>query len=198
MPLPEQPTPHYLKNTLDLIIENIASNEGAISQSDINKVIVAAQIQIGIEHYRQSVTAMTSKQLLEEEHCSARLGRHLVERYGTRPSKCHAHAIVAGKHPDAAPARVLMAKLKIGIDDWDNGCWLPENTAATPHPSFPKAPPHSRIHRAAYFQWIRMRLGAIRTEKLFRVQLNVISRMLQNGEFPKHMMLPRKLTGPQG
>ncbi len=198
MPLPELPKPHYLKDSLDLVIENTIQKDGELNQSAINRVIVAAQIREGIERYRRGVASMTTKELLLEEHCSTRLGRHLVERFGVRPTKCHAHAIVAGKHPDAVPARVLMAKFKIGIDDTDNGCWLPENTAATPHPAFPKAPPHSRIHRAAYFQWIRTRLGSMRMEKLFRVQLNVIGRMLQNGEFPKHIMLPKGAANSKG
>lgn len=197
MPLPEQPTPHYLKDALDIVIENTASKEGNLTQSDINKVIVAAQIQEGIERYRMSVAQKTSKELLEEEHNSARLGRHLVERYGVRPPRCHAHAIVAGKHKYAAFTRVVMAKFKIGIDDTDNGCWLPENTAATPHPSFPKAPPHSRIHREGYFGWLRSRLGSIRVESAFRNQLNLVGRMLQNGDFPPHIMLSKSAIKSQ-
>ncbi len=131
---------------------------------------------------------MTEQQLLTNEHSSLRLARRLVERHGVRPSKCHAHAIVAGRHKFAAPTRALMATLRIGIDDPDNGCWLPENTAATPHPAFLKTPPHSRIHRAAYFQWLRIRLGCIRVEAAFRTQLNIIARMIQNGDLPPQVM----------
>ena len=187
MPIPELPTPHYLKDPLDLVIENTASKD-ALTQSDLNKVMVAAQIQDGIARYRARISGMTSQQLLTEEHSSLRLARHLVERHGERPSKCHAHAIVAGRHKFAAPTRALMAALRIGIDDPDNGCWLPENTAATPHPTFPKAPPHSRIHRAAYFQWLRIRLGSIRVEAAFRTQLNIIARMIQNGDLPSQIL----------
>lgn len=155
MPIHQQPTPHYLKDPLDLVIKNTVSKSD-LTQSDLNKIMVAAQIQDRIARYRSRISGMTEHQLLTEEHSSARLARDLVERHGARPSKCHTHAIVAGRHKFAAPTRTLMASLRIGIDDPDNGCWLPENAAATPHPAFPKAPPQSRIHRAAYFRWLRI------------------------------------------
>lgn len=198
MPLPEQPTPHYLKDPLDLVIERTAANENPLTQSDINKVMVAAQIQDGIERYRMKTTARTSKELFVEEHNSARLGRHLVERFGARPAHCHAHAIVAGKHKHAAHARLIIAKFKIGIDDPDNGCWLPESVAATPHPSFPKAPPHSRIHRHNYFWWVRSRMAPLTMSTQCRSQLQLLSRMLHTGQFPEYVMLPKGTGLPKG
>lgn len=139
MPLPENVTPHCFKDPLDLVIENTAAQSDPLTQSDFNKVIVAAQIQEGIKRYRMSAQQRTSEELIKEEHSSKRLDQHLVESYGSKPPRCHAHAIVSGKHKLAAPARLAMAKLKIGVDDTDNGCWLPENTAATP-PLLSKSP----------------------------------------------------------
>lgn len=197
MPLPEQPTPHYLKDSLDLVIENTANKGGSITESDLNLVKVAAQVQAGIDKYRAQVTAKSLEDLLAEEHVSSRLGYHLVEAYGTRPARCHAHAIVAGKHKLAAELRLMMAKLKIGIDDVDNGCWLPENTAATPHPSMPKAPPHSRIHRHNYYWWINSRLRPAYQAIKFRQTLNLISRMMQYGGMPESVMLKKGSASPK-
>ncbi|PUA26446.1 MAG: hypothetical protein B0W54_22060 [Cellvibrio sp. 79] len=198
MPLPETKTLHCFKSPLDVIIEQTAAKDGPLTQSDINKVMVAAQIQDGIERYRSGASDMEYIQLRDEEHDSARLGRYLIERHGPRPPRCHAHAIVAGRHKFAAAVRLVMAKLKIRIDDTDNGCWLPENTAATPHPAFPKAPPHSRIHRSNYFFWIRSRLVRIRSEKIFRLELNLIASELHNGNFPKFVMLKKGVGLPIG
>lgn len=198
MALPETQVHYCFKKPLDLIIEQTAAKPGDITQSDINKVMVAAQIQDGIERYRLGISEMDYIQLREEEHDSARLGRHLVEKHGKRPPQCHAHAIVAGKHKFAAAARLVMAKLKIRIDDPDNGCWLPENTAATPHPSFPKAPPHSRIHRSNYFFWIRTRLVRIRKAPAFRTELSLIAADLHNGTFPPYVMLKKGVGLPKG
>ncbi len=79
-------------------------------------------VQKGIEKYKNTCSSSSIEALKTEEHKSERLGRHLEEKFGSRPARCHAHAIVAGKHELAAPIRLRMAELKIGID---NGCWLP-------------------------------------------------------------------------
>lgn len=54
MPIPELPIPHYLKDPLDLVIEN-TSSKGVLTQSDLNKVMVAAQIQDGVTRYRARI-----------------------------------------------------------------------------------------------------------------------------------------------
>ena len=72
--------------------------------------------------------------LKAETHSSARLANHLAEECDPRPNKyCHAHAIVAGKHPEAVKLRAVLAWLNMRIDDSHNGCWLPRNTAAKIH-----------------------------------------------------------------
>jgi hypothetical protein len=191
MPIPEKPTLYAEMNLLDKVIANILSQNKGITQSDLNRVTVAAQVQTGIDKYREEAKGMTKEAFLSEEHNSLRLGWHLQEQYGSRPPRCHAHAIVAGKHHLSAPLRLVMAKLQIRIDDVDNGCWLPENTAATPHPAFPSAPPHSRIHRHNYYFWIDSRLSPIRNEGLFRTNLNLIAKMLITGTFPSSVLLPK-------
>ena len=189
---------YHEKNNLDHVIDQVASQENEPTFSDLNKVLVASQVQLGIEKYLAVVSSMSTKNLRDEEHNSARLGKHLVESGKSRPSNCHAHAIVAGKHHNSSIIRVLMARLKIRIDDPDIGCWLPENTAATPHPKFPAAVPHSRIHRYNYFFWLRHRLGSIRKEHLFRMDLQLIARHLQERTMPDYVMLKKGLGLPNG
>ncbi len=157
MALPYHPPKEIEKDPLDRTLERILNKldqEEPIKQSDINQIIVAAQGQDGIARHREQARNMSTRALREEEHNSAFLGRYLEAKFGPRPERCHAHAIVGGSHKLSAALRFIMAKLQIRIDDVDNGCWLPENTAATPHPAFPKAPSHSRIHRYNYFFWI--------------------------------------------
>ena len=151
MPVPEKVVHYHEKSLLDRVIDEVANKEGLLTQADLNKVAAAAQVQQGIDKYRADAVNLTTQALQAEEHCSKRLGSHLEQMGIKRPLKCHAHAIVAGKHYEAARLRLIMAKLKIRIDDANNGCWLPENTAATPHPTFPNAVPHSRIHRFNYY-----------------------------------------------
>lgn len=198
MPIPESSLKYHEKNLLDHVIDNVLDQSKSLSQSDFNRVGVAAQLQAGIDKYRADVKVMDSVSLEMEPHNSARLGRHLEEAGQKRPPRSHAHAIVAGKHNQAAQLRVLMASLKIRIDDPDNGCWLPENTAATPHPAFPNAVPHSRIHRHNYYSWLFFDLRRINQESMFRIQLQIIARQLQQGTMPKYVLLPKKPASQHG
>lgn len=183
--------PYYQQDLLDRAIDEFSRGDGGISQKDINRVKVAAQVQAGIDRYRTEAKGMSLNDLRDEAHDSSRLAKHLEDEGKKRPDKCHAHAIVAGKHEHAAALRAIMARLKIRIDDTDNGCWLPENTAATPHPAFPKAVPHSRIHRYNYFFWIRSRLQSMRDPNMFRLDLRLIGQRLQERNIPEYVMMKK-------
>ncbi|BFM15465.1 hypothetical protein R50073_16480 [Maricurvus nonylphenolicus] len=191
MPVPEKPVKYHEKNLLDHVIDQTTSQKEELTAADCNRIATAAQVQAGIDNYRAQAAQMSTQQLRDEQHVSSRLGAHLEEAGHLRPAKCHAHALVAGKHQYAAILRALMARLGIRIDDSDNGCWLPENTAATPHPAFPKAVPHSRIHRYNYFFWLRFRLGSIRQEQPFRTTLQLTARHLQQGTQPEFVMMKK-------
>lgn len=199
MTIPQAQTKYYEKDLTSRTIDNVLNTlEGELNGSDFNKVTCAASIQSGIEQYRMSCSDKTDIALRSEEHRSDRLGVHLEEKFGTRPARCHAHAIVAGKHELAAPIRLRMAKLGIGIDDVDNGCWLPESTAATPHPQMPKAPPHSRIHRYNYYFWLNNRFSSVNKEDVFRFKLKGTALDLYKAEFPSFVMLKKGQGLPQG
>lgn len=198
MSIPEKKVLYHEKDLLDIAIDRVLSQDSALTPSDLNKVMVAAQVQAGIDKYRQAAAGMSDDQLYDEDHNSARLGQHLEQAGKRRPPRCHAHAMVAGKHKYASQLRLIMAAMKIRIDDADNGCWLPENTAATPHPAFPAAPPHSRIHRYNYFFWLFARLGTIRKPELFRQDLQIIAGMLQQGHYPRYVMRAKGEELPAG
>ena len=199
MPIPEAQPKYYELNVVDRTIANIVDKlDSEISPSELNRVSVAASVQSGIEKYRSDATDMSLLALSTEEHKSERLGLHLVEKFGARPARCHAHAIVAGKHQYAAQLRLIMAALKIRIDDVDNGCWLPENSAATPHPAMPAAPPHSRIHRYNYYFWLRSRLGSLTKADMFRTGLKIIAKSLYTGKMPDYVMLKKGAGLPRG
>lgn len=198
MSIPDKPAKYYEKNLLDHVIDQVASQKEEPTAADLNKVYVAAQVQAGIDKYRAQANSMSTKELQLEKHNSTVLGRHLEASGEKRPARCHAHAIVAGGHTRAAILRAIMARLKIRIDDPDNGCWLPENTAATPHPVMPRAVPHSRIHRNNYFFWLYSRLRGISQEASFRANLNLIAKQLHEHTFPEYVMLKKGAGLPDG
>lgn len=194
MSIPDKPLKYYEKSATQLAIENtVQQSDGNITHEHINYLKTVASVQIGIAKYRQKTAEMSRRQLENETHDSARLGRFLESVGNRRPPRCHAHAIVSGAHDDAVELRTLLAVRKVRIDDPDNGCWLPENTAATPHPSFPKAIPHSRIHRYNYYFWLRSRLNliTIKSENILRQQLRFISQHLHENTMPEYVMLKK-------
>jgi len=187
----------FEKDLIDKAIDGVLSNDNDndndndLTEQDLNRVTVAAQVQFGIDTFRAQAAGMSMDELKGEKHSSARLGRLLELTGQGRPARCHAHAIISGNPHHAAVLRALMARLSIRIDDPDNGCWLPENTAATPHPAFPRAIPHSRIHRYNYYFWLRFRLGSIRQTAIFRKDLQLISKHLQQHTCPEYVMLTK-------
>lgn len=195
MPLPEYLVKHHEKTSVELTIDDVVKNsDGKWVPSQVNRVKIVASVQAGIDKYRSTgKTSMTEDDLENEKHDSGRLGEYLDATVMRRPPRCHAHAVVSGNHAEAAELRVLLALYGMRIDDPHNGCWLPENTAATPHPAFPKAVPHSRIHRFNYYFWLKVRLNevVVKNEKLLIASLNFITQSLHEHTFPEYVMLKK-------
>jgi len=192
MPIPDYLVKYHEKTPVELTIDDVVKNtEGKWVSSQVNRVKAVASVQLGIDKYRQAVKPMNEEQLENEKHDSGRLGMFLDATVMRRPPRCHAHAIVSGFHDDAVELRVLLAIFQVRIDDPYNGCWLPENTAATPHPAFPKAVPHSRIHRYNYYFWLRARLNevTIKNSGMLKEGLKLIAQHLHEHTFPEYVML---------
>jgi hypothetical protein len=58
MATPEYTEKFYGKNLLGRVIDNVIAQHKILTQSDCNKVGVAAQIQTGIDTYRAAAKAM--------------------------------------------------------------------------------------------------------------------------------------------
>lgn len=189
--LPEN-KPYALKDKVTRSVDIFASIDNP-TQDDLNRVKVIAQIESGIEAYRTAGAQMGADQLEDEAHQSKRLALFMSSSCNPRPHPlCHAHAIVSGAHKYSAELRGMLAWLKVRIDDPDNGCWLPENTAALAH--MPKylsnAVPHSRIHRYNYYFWLNQRINpnTMREQTKLRDELRMIATRLQSGKQPPYVM----------
>jgi len=194
MPTPEYLVKYHEKTPVQLTIEDvIKDSDGEWKASNLNRVKTVASVQTGIDKYRSAASSMTEDQLEDERHDSARLGEFLDATVMRRPPRCHAHAIVSGGHNGAGDLRTLLAFYGLRIDDPDNGCWLPVNTAATPHPAFPKAAPHSRIHRHNYYFWLEARINGVTIKNIamLRVALRLVAQSLHEHTFPKYVMYPK-------
>jgi len=54
MPVPKRHTPNHEKNHLERTLDDVVSNtvDGKITQCNMNRLTVAAEIQLGIDQYR--------------------------------------------------------------------------------------------------------------------------------------------------
>ncbi len=86
------------------------------------------------------------------------LGRALVAAGHTRPKGAAAHHIVAGDASLAQPARDVLKKFGIGINEAVNGVFLPA-TRKSPNPT--GAAVHSTLHTKRYFEHVNESLGRL-------------------------------------
>ncbi|MCO1336305.1 AHH domain-containing protein [Microbulbifer sp. OS29] len=190
----EQPKPYYLKDRREVAIDRFVSKKN-LTRADYMALKVIDQVEETLDKYRQESVTMSRKEIREEEHDSTRLGKFMEKNGKPHPGgNCDAHAIVSGGHSRATPARAILARVGIRIDDIRNGTWLPRSTADTPHPKMPEAIPHSRIHRLGYYMWLedefaRLDISDITEENVTNL-LRGIEYDLKFSSFPHYVMLP--------
>ena len=157
------------------------------------KVKTVADLQAKLANYRKKVAEMELDDREDEPHDSGLLGDHMRAAGMARPSPFwDAHAMIAGNHAESWALRVVLAECEIGIDDAENGCWLPRNSNHIGQQPFPKAVPHSRIHRYNYYLWLNIRfagIGGRQQEMISRLQHTRTD--LLHASFPPEVMLPK-------
>ncbi|WP_299594580.1 AHH domain-containing protein [uncultured Microbulbifer sp.] len=200
---------HRQKSLLDCAIENFGELPEKVSVSEeqalLGYIQCLASVDAGLQKYRRDSDGWSSKQFRTETHDSSKLATNL-ERNGKpcpiprikgrpaeAPNRIEAHHIVPGGdfRFDKAPLlRARLARAKIRINDPDNGAWLPK-TPRDKIPQHPNAVPHRRIHREGYYRFLMGVLSTERNKIMFRVKLDLIGKMLQSGDTPDWMMLPK-------
>ena len=128
----------------------------------------------------------------EKHHPTDTLMRYLRADGRPRPSPHHsAHHIVSGKgrYPEMEESRSHIHLVGgIGINDPDNGAWMPRSRKYIPHWSNPKTAPHSRIHTRRYEEWVASRVLLGFDEHSVRTHLQVIGRQLETGTQPQDII----------
>lgn len=192
MPKINSPKKYADKDNIEHAIDTFANSDSP-GTSDLNAVKVTAQIESKLDLYRAAAQNMSVDDLEDETHQSARLAEFMAATGDPRPHDlCHAHAIISGAHKNAAELRAMMAWLTLRIDDPDNGCWLPKNTAAKAvmPQHLRNAVPHSRIHRFNYYFWLNRLVNpaATDTQDKLRDVLKMVGLRLQAGTQPPYVM----------
>ncbi|MBN1208048.1 MAG: AHH domain-containing protein [Myxococcaceae bacterium] len=112
---------------------------------------------------------------------SRALGAALEAAGTTRPAQSAAHHIVAGSAAVAAPARAVLQRFGIAINEAVNGVFLPASRAAA-NPAGSAV--HSTVHTRAYYEAVNEMLGQATTRQEAVEALNAIRQALLNGGFP--------------
>lgn len=94
-----------------------------------------------------------------------------------RPPNTDAHHIVSVKHPAAERARAILFRNGIGINDADNGVYLPSKNDIKVK-QLPNAHPHKTVHTATYYLNTARDLGEAESE----IPILDITRELQQSE----------------
>lgn len=102
---------------------------------------------------------------------SRALARALEKAGEVRPPDSAAHHIVAGSAPDAVAARLTLQKFGIGINDAENGIFLPTQR-------------HVRLHTSEYYFAVNSEVATAASKEDVIRALRAIKRRLQAGEFP--------------
>lgn len=116
-----------------------------------------ARLRGKLAKYRAEAGGMGFFQLAIEKHSSSDLGDFMRAIHMARPgARWEAHHMISGNHPEAEESRAVLAneKIKMRIDDPDNGCWMPKTKADARPTIYPSAIGHNRIHRERYYNWI--------------------------------------------
>jgi len=107
-----------------------------------------------------------------------------------KPTGIAAHHVVASRDPDALPSRLMLFGWGIGINDADNGLYLP--CKGVPRPKgLKKATLHDYIHTYRYHYAVNARLIDVDETDTAgaRVQLKAMKREILADQFPYRKLL---------
>ena len=172
-------------------INRIAANSPAVNAYSLRNEILLEMEKRRIR-YRDGRTleGYAAKRLFEDarriRNHRRTLARNMDAQSGqSRPDSVCAHHIVATQDIRAEESRTIIFGWGIGINDADNGVYLPQ-FAGTPVPSMPDAPLHGPIHTARYHSNVLFRLGFGESDDREggRAILRDIKQELTDGSFP--------------
>jgi hypothetical protein len=117
----------------------------------------------------------------EADPSSRELDRALEAAGHVKPEGAATHHIVAGRAPLAARAREILQKFGIGLNDAENGVYLPRDRFSS-NPT--GAAVHTRVHTRAYYQAVTAALRRATTRQKAIEILRSIARKLESGGYP--------------
>ena len=176
---------------LTVAINQIAANSpGGNGYQLRNEILIESDKERVRYENGRTIDGYAAKRLFEDAKRVANhrrtLARNIDRDAGqARPASVCAHHIVASQDSRAHESRKIIFGWGIGINDVDNGVYLPrfKNIVV---PSMPNAPLHGPIHTARYHANVLFRLGFAHADDGHggRAILRDIKDDLINGSFP--------------
>ncbi|MFJ8041360.1 polymorphic toxin-type HINT domain-containing protein [Kitasatospora sp. NPDC096147] len=114
--------------------------------------------------------------------CATKLRNALNAAGDLEPATPHSpHHIVAGNSPKAAPARAQLDRFGIGVNDAENGVWLPRGSSS-PNPNGLSV--HSRIHTNEYYGYVNDLMSGARNRSEALDVIEHVRQQLLGGYWP--------------
>jgi len=152
------------------------------------QALALADAEAQLVEYRDRARASKASELQKEEHHPTdTLEFLMLAAHKPKPdSRSTAHHIVPGKgkHRINYQTRVHLHVNSIGINDPDNGVYLPQKKAHTPHWNMPESLGHKQYHTHGYEIFINRKLTMKPNEQAIRTELKLIGLMLQQNNLP--------------
>jgi len=189
--LPQVSTAAPMEDTAASVQElTIASNQIAANAGRVNPYAVRNELLVERAkervRYKNGYTLPTSAEVLlanadkRDYNHRRTLARNIVKATGkARPSDTDAHHIVAARHQDARLARLKLFSVGVGINDGDNGVFLPNKGVGLPE--HPKAPHHRTNHRLRYHLSVYRELQFAGDTAQARGALRLLKRRILDG-----------------
>lgn len=176
---------------LTTAINRIAANSGLNTYELRNEILVEMKKERVRYENGRTLDGYSAARLFEDARRKTGNHRRTLARNLDRESSqkrvadvC-AHHVVASSDVRADDSRDIIFKWGIGINDADNGVYLPR-LKNVPVPSMPNAPVHGPIHTTRYHAAVAARLifGDPQDSAACRAILRVIKKNLIDGSFP--------------
>jgi len=177
----------------------------ALRHLKVERLRALTQIQVcfQLEEYQQAAKIAsegdfdeqleTQQILMEEKHHPTDKLANLMRMEGRpQPSpQFTPHHIVQGKgkRDNAYLARVALHAAGIGINDPNNGAWMPRTKADKGHWAYPNAMAHCEIHTINYETWVLNSIRRIETTDHMRTALIMLRTHLKNGTQPPEVTM---------
>jgi hypothetical protein len=172
-------------------INRIAANSGLNGYNLRNEILVEMEKERVRYENGRTLYGYSAERLFEDARRKAGNHRRTLARNldrecsQNRVASVCAHHVVASGDIRAEDSRDIIFKWRIGINDADNGVYLPR-FKNIPVPSMPNAPVHGPIHTTRYHAAVAARLifGDPQDSAACRAILRVIKKNLVDGSFP--------------